>query len=82
MPNHVTNKLIIAGPNAAVTELIREVAGPGDNFFCLNRIIPMPLVLRDTESGTRAHWPLVAKSWPATSDARLAFNHRTGRKKV
>lgn len=60
MPNHVTNKLIITGPNAAVTELIREVAGPEDNFFCLNRIIPMPLVLRDTESGTRAHWGAVA----------------------
>lgn len=60
MPNHVTNRLVITGPAESIRELVQEVAGPEDSHFCLNRIMPMPKVLLGTESGSRAHWGLIA----------------------
>lgn len=53
MPNHVTTNLIITGTKDELTILrktiiVQEKEG---NYFDFNKIIPMPILLKNTGSG-------------------------------
>lgn len=63
MPNHVTNRLVVTGPPPAITTFRRAFfspVGPADGNegqgasldFDFNRIIPMPDIVRQTESSS------------------------------
>lgn len=55
MPNHVTTICIVTGPEDGVQRFKREIFdahdAEGKDLFDFNRIIPMPPILEDTESG-------------------------------
>ena len=79
MPNHVTNKLIITGPAASIAELVREVQGKEpEDFFSFNRLIPMPKILRETESGSRSHWGVIALGLHLRARKRGERQHPAG----
>lgn len=74
MPNHVTNRLVITGPAESIAELAREVQGKEpEDFFSFHRIIPMPQILRGTESGSRAHWGVIALGRPELTRQSMMF---------
>ena len=63
MPNHVTNRLVVTGPASTITAFRQAFFSPsgaanrnddrqGTNQFDFNRIIPMPDILRQTESSS------------------------------
>jgi hypothetical protein len=54
MPNHVTTRCTVTGPEADVEKFRADlfVADDPKALFDFNKIIPMPDCLRDTESGT------------------------------
>lgn len=63
MPNHVTNRLVVTGPAPAITgfrQAFFSPVGPADGAedqgaslaFDFNRIIPMPDIVRETESSS------------------------------
>ena len=56
MPNHVTTRCLVSGPDAAVKQF-REWAfriENGELVFDFNAFVPMPSVIRDTQSGSTA----------------------------
>ena len=63
MPNHVTNKVTVSGSPEEIKrfrDFVRykengEYVEDTDRFFCFNSIIPMPEILRQTESGSRQY---------------------------
>lgn len=54
MPNHVTNKVLVTGSRERLDAFI-EYVKEDDAPFSLNKIVPMPQILRETESGSRQH---------------------------
>lgn len=75
MPNHVTNRVTVTGPSAAISafrETFLAVASETDkdgdeqSFICFdfNRLVPMPDILHQTESGSSVCMGLIVLGRP------------------
>lgn len=75
MPNHVTNRVVVTGPSAAIAAfraafLVEDVeadeGGQEHRFtrFDFNRIIPRPKILDETESGSSVNTGLLVLGCP------------------
>lgn len=75
MPNHVTNRVVVTGPSAAIAAfraafLVDDVevdeSGQEHRFarFDFNRIIPRPKILEQTESGSSVNTGLLVLGCP------------------
>lgn len=55
MPNHVTNKVTVRGPNEALRVFV-DTCFDENSSLDFNKIIPMPEILRDSQAGTHAEF--------------------------
>jgi hypothetical protein len=79
MPNHVTNIVKITGDTGTVNKIVstlftqaKDRKNGEDNYFDLNRIVPMPAILEKTESGTTCD---IARELRAVNDDAIAFEN-------
>lgn len=79
MPNHVTNRVVVTGPSAAIAAfraafLVEDVESDEDGKehpftrFDFNRIIPRPTILEQTESGSSVSAGLLVLGRPEIMD--------------
>lgn len=79
MPNHVTNRVVVTGPSAAVAAfraafLAEEVEADAEGLdrqvtrFDFNRIVPRPKIIEQTESGSAVSMGLLVLGRPEIMD--------------